>query len=118
MRTFPAILLVLMMIVSLLASAAGEEAARSFPECVIRGGEIRRDGEDIACRHITSYSMRTYLSGKTTCGEDVQYEIWDDIRFGTVTYAFAPHRTVQLPEVGETWRESSATPIPCLDNGL
>ena len=97
-------------------TGASEDAAQSFPECVLRGGEIRRDGDDIACRHITSYTMRTYLSGTTTCGEEVQYEIWDEIRSGTVTYFLAPHRAVELPEVGETWPEASATPLSCLDN--
>ena len=97
------------------ANAEDAEPARSFAACVARGGNVRRSGDEFLCRHITSYTMRTYLSGTTTCGEEVQYEIWDEIRSGTVTFAFAPQRVVQLPEVGETWRETSATPIPCVD---
>lgn len=99
------------------AAGADEDAARSFGECVVRGGEVRRVGDDIACRHITSYTMRTYYKATTACGEEVEAEIWDEIRSGTVTYAFGSHRTVALPEVGETWPDSLSTPIPCLDNG-
>lgn len=99
------------------ASAEDVEPARSFAACVARGGDVRRSGDDLLCRHITSSTMRTYLSGTTACGEEVQYEIWDEIRTGTVTSAFAPQRVVELPEVGETWPQASATPIPCADPG-
>lgn len=111
-----ATLMLWMMVVSP-ALSASDEPAQSFAECVARGGEVRLIENDIRCRHITSYTMRTYLSGNTECGEDVQFEIWEEISYGTVTYAFTPHRVVELPEVGELWPEASSTPIPCLDDG-
>lgn len=118
LRSIAAIALVLAtMTLTAPAGRGAEDAARSFPGCVIRGGEVRRVGDNIACRHVTSYTMRTYYTATTACGEEVEAEIWDEIRAGTVTFAFGAHQTVDLPEVGETWPDSLSTPIPCLDDG-
>lgn len=96
-------------------TATSDEPSRSFAECVLGGGDIRRVDDDLSCRHIVSWTMRTYLTGTTACGEDVEYEIWDEVRSGTVTWFFASRPTVTLPEIGETWPAVSATPIPCVE---
>lgn len=97
-------------------ASAEDDAARTFIACVARSGDVRRSGDDLLCRHITSTTMRTYLAGTTACSEEVQYEIWQEIRSGTVTFAFHPGRVILLPEDEGTWPEALATPVSCLDD--
>lgn len=116
---------VVVMLVTLMAAmvsihlptvAADEDVPRSFAACVLQGGRVRQIHDDLSCRLVTAYTMRTYLSGTTTCGEEVQYEIWGEVRYGAVTFLFDPARVVELPEIRDDNVEGATQPIPCLDD--
>lgn len=85
----------------------------TFGECVIRGGTVKAQEQDISCRYVETSTIRTYMSAITECGEEVYFDAWGETRSGVITYPFEPGQTEILPEVVD--KGIPETPIPCLD---
>lgn len=114
-------LLTLFLMLSLAVAGASRASAAddlpvTFSECVVSGGDVRTEGDEVTCRLVRSYDFRVYGTGQTECGEEIQLEVWGETRAGVVTYVLAPGKTVQLPEVGEEAMELPDGPLPCLDD--
>lgn len=96
--------------------SAADDLPRTFIECVGQGGIVRGVGEDVTCRLTRSYDFRVYGTMTTECGEEIDVEIWGETQKGVVTYAFAPGRTVELPEVGLEGMRLPENAPPCLED--
>lgn len=114
-RRLLAIMLGIVVTLGTAGVTATDDLPRTFGECVLQGGDVRRIDGELTCRLIRSYDFRVYGTGTNECGDLVDIEIWGETRTGVVTYFLALGRTVELPEIGGESMALPEDPSACLE---